>query len=112
MSGGDEKMNILQKVSSRELSVNDAFSKLYGPKTRKIRFIFLRIHLSDSKALSLLLNLLFLLPLPLFLVKPIVIMIIKKTEYDYLLISELLNTGGGMKVKVITKEEKIYLKLF
>lgn len=64
------KVEILDKLYNNKLSINKAYKKLYLPKSpKKAHFVKLRIIIPDEKAVSAFVNILFLLPLPLFIVK-------------------------------------------
>ncbi|MGI6768881.1 MAG: hypothetical protein ACOX43_07375 [Bacilli bacterium] len=104
-------MEILQKVSTKELSPGEAFSLLYGDAGKKTRFFYLRIFVKDSIFISLLVNTIFLLPFPLFLVKPIIKKILKEEDLSPELYNRLVASGKGTKILIKTKDAKIKIKL-
>ena len=104
-------MEILRKVSTKELSPSEAFTFLSGKPKKKARFLYVRIFLKDSILISLLVNTLFLLPFPLVIVKPFIRKVLKEEGLDPNLYDELIACGKGIKISVKTNDAKIKIKL-
>ena len=61
---------ILIKISKNKININKAYEKLYPkPKLKRARFIRLKFKIPDSPGVTIFLKILFLLPVPIFLLK-------------------------------------------
>lgn len=79
-----KRIEILNKLSDKELSTKDVYRALY-PKPRRPRrahFVKLRIVIPDEKGVSRLLSVLFFLPAPMFLVRWIMRRAVKREYLD------------------------------
>src|SRR5690606_8532834 len=81
------KNKILNKVSQNKMSVEEAYGKLYKPKREKriypkAHFVKLSIQVEEGKGVNLFLKILFLLPIPIWLVKFILNKNMNKSEMD------------------------------
>ncbi len=104
-------MEILRKVQTKELSVKQAYKKLYKQSSKKARFICLRINLKEHFFISLLVRIFFLFPFPLIILKPFISKFLKEEGISPNLYNQLLESGKGIKINIITKDAKIRIKV-
>ena len=104
-------MGILKQVKDKKLSPAEAFTRLYGRPPKKARFLFLRIRIRDAKLVFFFVNLIFLLPFPLILLRPFAGPIMEKNGLDPALYKMFIATGKGTKIRVDSKDVKVFLKI-
>lgn len=111
---------VLQNLQSNTITAKEAYKELYVPKKRtflkRAHFVRLKIHVPDDVAANRFLRLIFLLPVPLVLVK-IGLRFVKDSGDDSLPLSKSeifeLISYKGIKVDIQSKSgEKIYIKTF
>ena len=113
--------DILEKLNNGELTVQKAYKKLYGKRTRpihlkKAHFVKLRIIIPDEKGVTRFLAFLFLCPLPLFIAR----WAMKYAKGDWesetgMSKNEILEmiSAPGIRINVNTNSgEKIIIKTF
>jgi hypothetical protein len=103
---------ILEKVEKHELSPIEAFEKIYGNKPIRAHFIFLRLNVFESPLTSIFINILFFLPVPIFLGKILIKKFLKKNNLPTTLYRDFILTLGGTRVKVKSREANVSIKLF
>lgn len=66
-----KKFEVLDQLEQKSLSVKDAYNLMYGYqfKLKKAHFVKLRIKIEESKGVSTLLRIIFLFPIPIFMIK-------------------------------------------
>jgi hypothetical protein len=104
-------MGILKKVEKGKLDPRTAYDCLYGRRSRRARFLFIRIWIAEEFFVSLLLNTLFFLPVPLAFVRPF-LKFIPQAVNPRGIYHDLRRSGGGLKLRVKTSAVHIFLKLF
>jgi hypothetical protein len=105
------KKNVLEKLSNHQISRDKAYQALKKEKRikkPKARFLKLNIHLKDQVMLNMVLNTLFFLPLPVFLVKIGKRFTPEEMRFAY----ELMDYAKGTQIDIDTEEARIYIKLF
>ncbi|HOI85831.1 MAG TPA: hypothetical protein PLP48_07105 [Acholeplasmataceae bacterium] len=113
------KDEVLTQLNRKEISSRQAYRMLYKPvkerKPRRASFVKLSIHVPESAGVNIFLKILFLLPIPIFLIK----WIIRKRTDQVISDQFQLTTGElidlisikGVLVNVITKtNERIKIK--
>ncbi|MGE4320818.1 MAG: hypothetical protein AB7E61_05175 [Acholeplasmataceae bacterium] len=75
-----KRFEVLNQLNDHKLSTAQAYKLLYGYqfKMKKAHFVKLRITIKDEKKVTAFLKVLFLFPIPLFLIKIIIKMAMKK----------------------------------
>ncbi|GEM_PF-3299914 len=102
--------NVLQKLSDQEITASEAYLRLTAQtlKVPKARFIKLRIWVKDQKAVSVMLNTMFAVPLPLAVIKPFTRRI-KDPETRALI--NAIDYAKGTKIHVDSKEAQIAITI-
>ncbi len=78
-----KKNEVLNQLKEKKISVNKAYDLLYGneitqTKLRKAHFIKLKFDIKDEKFANALLKTVFLFPVPMFLIKWVIKLVMKK----------------------------------
>lgn len=115
------KYETLNQLYENKISVNKAYKYIYGdaPQLKKAHFVKLKVKINDSRGISILLAILFFIPIPLSIVKMFARFALKKGYKDLkdipLSIDDIMQviSTKGIKVDVDAHDEaKIYLKTF
>lgn len=98
--------NVLQKLGNQEITASEAYLRLNAQtlKVPKARFIKLRIWVKDQKAVSVMLNTIFAVPLPLAVIKPFTRRI---KDPDARALIGLIHYAKGTKIHVDSKEAQV-----
>lgn len=115
------KYEVLTKLNNQEMSPEKAYKLLYRPykerKPRRASFVKLKVRVPDEKLANIFIGVIFFLPLPIFLIKWILLKRLKGNETisEQLPMSpsELIDliSMRGVKVKIQTKtNERILIK--
>jgi|SRR5690554_5083737 len=102
---------ILKKVKKGRLSPEEAYELIYGIKSRKANYAYMRIKIKDHKFVSGFVNLLFFFPLPLGLIKPIVYKVLNENGIDPSFYKIIRECGGGSQIKVKSSEAIVNIRL-
>ena len=103
--------NVLEKLSKHQITKEKAFQNLNKEKRvkkSKARFLKLNIEIKDQLMLTMLLNTIFFLPFPIFLVKIGKRFTPEEMRFAY----EMMDYAKGTHIDVDTSEAKINIKLF
>jgi len=79
------KHQVLVQLSENKISVNEAYQYIYekNRKLKKAHFIKFKFHIAESKGANALLFILFLLPIPIVVIK-IFLKLLAKNEYIHI----------------------------
>jgi len=101
-------LKTLDKLSTHEVSLPKAYA-LLGPKKRPARFVKLKIHQKDKGAQRLL-NVLFLLPLP---IRPVFFFIKKSLpKEDHIFFKDMLLYAKGIQIDIETSDTNISIHVY
>lgn len=115
------KYQVLNELSENKISVTKAYKLIYddAPQFKKAHFVKIKVRINESRGISLLLAILFFIPIPLSIIKMFARIAIKKGYKDLkdipLSIDDIMQviSAKGIKVDVDAHDEaKIYLKTF
>jgi hypothetical protein len=115
------KYEVLTKLEKKELNKKKAYQLLYNPykerKPQRAGFVKIKVRVPDEKAANMLLGIILILPLPIFLIKWILLKRFKNqeqiSEQFPMSPSELIDliSMKGVKVNISTKtNERILIK--
>ncbi len=121
--GGFMQTEVLDKVSSGDLTVEEAYNTLYPDTTKNLkalkraRFIRFKIHVPDeSPSLNAFLRLLFIFPIPVSLVN-FGLRFVKQPkelegkDIDFQELKQLIKYSSGTRVNILSKDAKITIKI-
>ena len=103
---------ILKKIWQNKLTPQEGYDILYGTVGKKGRFVVVRIRIVGHPFLNVFINGLFLIPLPIGLVK-LVLRFIKKQEFlEYKdILFELLPYAQGLGISIVSEEAIVKVKI-
>lgn len=115
--------DILNKVSSGELSPQKAYETMYPEPPpsykglKKARFVRFRMHIpNESSTLNAFLRILFIFPIPVsllnvglrFMKKPSQL---KEKDVDFDALKKLVKYSGGTRINILSKDANITIKI-
>jgi hypothetical protein len=100
---------VLMKVAKGKLTPNEAYSLLYNEKPNKGNYLKLRLLIKENMIVSRFVNALFFFPLPLWLIKGIMIRELKKNDLPVEMYDLIRKYSGG--TSIIVKNEEVKIKI-
>jgi hypothetical protein len=111
------KYEVLSQLENKEISVNDAYHKIYKSKNsyRKAHFIKFKFKIKESRLITIFLKILFFLPMPIVLLKIIARIAMRRKGLQDINISEedilkLISTKGILIDIDAKNEVKVKIK--
>ncbi len=108
---------ILEKVSNNQITIDDAYSKIYKREIKKSKknranFIKIKLRIKENPFISFFVNLFMIIPLPVVIAKPFLKKQLTKNDMPNVLYQDAINNAKGFSIKVDSKEAKIRIRLF
>lgn len=105
-------MNItpLKKLANHSISKMEAYRQITGQKSpsKRARFVKMRMHIRDQKVISGALNTLFIVPLPLGLIKPF---IKRHKDPNVRAFAGSLQGAKGTRIDIQSKDANIHISI-
>ncbi|HOA78715.1 MAG: hypothetical protein WBL47_06580 [Bacilli bacterium] len=106
------RKEVLAKIAANKLTPQEGYDILYGTKSRKGRFVRMRINIAGHPFLNFFLRMFFLLPVPIGLGKLFLRFMDedKYKEFMRMILDSTIPTGK-VKIRMESKEIKVKLKI-
>jgi len=103
---------VLKKVAEGLIDIKEGYEILYGLPRKKARFVLLRVHIFKRPYITLLINSLFLFPVPIGIAK-FCLKFVKEQEFVEKrdLINKLIDYARGTIINVISSEAIFLVKI-
>lgn len=112
IAGSVMRKEVLEKIAANKLTPQEGYDILYGTKSRKGRFVRMRINIAGHPFLNFFLRMFFLLPVPIGLGKLFLRFMDedKYKEFMRMILDSTIPTGK-VKIRMESKEIKVKLKI-
>src|SRR5690606_160785 len=110
------KNKILNKVSQNKMSVEAAYKKLYKPKREKriypkAHFVKLSMKVDEGNGVNLLFKILFILPIPIWLIKIILDKNMTKSEMDKETLEQVKSMLEVRGCSLVVQQKDVFIKM-